>query len=156
MATFPPELLPWVAWSYSSPPLLWQPLGCVGSQTGVQQGDPLGPMVFAIVLYKLVSSIDVDDGYLNLIFQTWYLDDGVLAGNHTGLLPACFATNRRNGFHSTNSSVLQSSPLSSWLPNLDILGAPIGDYLFCATSLRRSMLKPRSCCLFILEMADRL
>eukprot|EP00731_Ephydatia_muelleri_P016679 Em0009g1103a len=53
--------------------------GCVSSQTGVQQGDPLGPMLFALVLHKLVSSIDADDGCLNLILQTWYLDDGVLA-----------------------------------------------------------------------------
>ncbi|KAL5482057.1 hypothetical protein EMCRGX_G022338 [Ephydatia muelleri] len=48
-------------------------------KTGVQQGDPLGPMLFALVLHKLVSSIDADDGCLNLILQTWYLDDGVLA-----------------------------------------------------------------------------
>ena len=74
--------------SYGSPPLLWHPLGCVSSQTGVQQGDPLGPMLFALVLHKLVSSIDADDGCLNLILQTWYLDDGVLANNHTAVLHA--------------------------------------------------------------------
>ena len=88
VATISPELLPCVAWSYGSPPFLWHPLGCVSSQTGVQQGDPLGPMLFALVLHKLVSSIDADDGCLNLILQTWYLDDGVLAGNHTAVLHA--------------------------------------------------------------------
>ena len=60
----------------------------MSSQTGVQQGDPLGPMLFALVLHKLVSSIDADDGCLNLILQTWYLDDGVLAGNHTAVFHA--------------------------------------------------------------------
>ena len=43
VANFFPELLPLVAWSNGSPPLLWHSLGCVSSQTGVQQGDPLGP-----------------------------------------------------------------------------------------------------------------
>ena len=61
VATFFPELLPWVAWSYGSPALLWHPLGCVSSQTGVQQGDPLGPMLFALVLHKLVSSVSGQD-----------------------------------------------------------------------------------------------
>ena len=42
----------------------------------------------ATLLHKVVSSIDADDGCLNLILQTWYLDDGVLAGNHTAVLHA--------------------------------------------------------------------
>ena len=40
-----PELLPWVSWCYGQHPLLWHSLGCLLSESGVQQGDPLGPML---------------------------------------------------------------------------------------------------------------
>ena len=80
-ATFFPELLPWVSWCYGSHSSLWHPMGRVSFQSGVQQGDPLGPMLFALVLHKLVTtSIEVDDDCLHLILEAWYLDDGVLAG----------------------------------------------------------------------------
>ena len=49
-ATFSPELLPWVSWCYGSHPLLWHPLGQISSESEVQQGDPLGPLLFALVL----------------------------------------------------------------------------------------------------------
>ena len=52
-ATFPPEILPWVSWCYGSHPLLWHPLGQISSQSGIQQGDPLGPLLFALALQKI-------------------------------------------------------------------------------------------------------
>ena len=42
-----PELLPWVGWCYGSHPTLWHPLGQLSSETGVQQGDPLGPLLLS-------------------------------------------------------------------------------------------------------------
>ena len=47
----------------------WHPLGQLSSQSGVQQGDPLGPMLFALVLQKLISTIDADDECLQLLLQ---------------------------------------------------------------------------------------
>ena len=58
-----PEILPWVSWCYGSHPELWYPMGHLSSQSGVQQRDPLGPMLFALVLQKLISTIDVDDEF---------------------------------------------------------------------------------------------
>eukprot|EP00731_Ephydatia_muelleri_P003659 Em0001g3659a len=57
---------------------LWHPMGHLSSQSGVQQGDLLGPILFALVLQKLISTIDADDECLQLLLQAWYLDDGVL------------------------------------------------------------------------------
>ena len=68
-ATFFPELLPWASWCYGPHPLLWHSLGQLSSEAGVQQGDPLGPLFFALVLHKVVSAIDADDECLDLLFS---------------------------------------------------------------------------------------
>ena len=70
-ATFFPELLPWVSWCYGTHLLLWHPLGWISSESGVQQGDPLGPLLFALVLQKLVSSLDADDECAEIALQAW-------------------------------------------------------------------------------------
>ena len=46
-AHFRPELLPWASWCYGQ---LFHPMGTISSETGVQQGDPLGPLFFCISL----------------------------------------------------------------------------------------------------------
>ena len=61
-------------------PFLWHPLGCLTSEQGVQQGDPLGPLLFSLVLNILVSAISSRDDCAGLKFHAWYLDDGALAG----------------------------------------------------------------------------
>ena len=83
---FFPELLPWVTWCYGTHPLLWCQLGHLLSETGVQQGDPLGPFRFSLVLHKMVSSIDTDDDCLPVLFQAWYIDDGVLTESRSAVL----------------------------------------------------------------------
>jgi hypothetical protein len=42
------------------------------SETGVQQGDPLGPLLFCLTLHPVIKSLKSE-------FNVWYLDDGVLA-----------------------------------------------------------------------------
>ena len=89
-ATFFPEILPWVVWCYGAHPLLWHPRGQLCSELGVEQGDPLGPLLFSLVLQKLAASIDADDKCMNLLFHSWYLDDGVLAGNRLAVSRSFF------------------------------------------------------------------
>ena len=52
----------------------------LGSDQGVQQADPLGLLLFSLVLHKLVRSIAFDSEYSELLFNMWYLDDGTFAG----------------------------------------------------------------------------
>eukprot|EP00731_Ephydatia_muelleri_P022329 Em0014g920a len=85
---FFPEFLPWASWCYGSQPYLWHPKCHLTSESGVQQGDPLGPLFFSLVLHKVIAAIDVDDDCLRLILQAWYLDDGVLAGPKQAVLSA--------------------------------------------------------------------
>ena len=80
--------LPWVSWCYGSHPVLRHPMGHLISQSGVQQGDPLGPILFALVFQKLISTIDAYDECLNLLLQAWYFDDGVLADKRSAVLRA--------------------------------------------------------------------
>ena len=55
-------------------------MGTLTSECGVQQGDPLGPLLFCLVLNILVKDICSDPNCAHLSFHSWYLDDGVVAG----------------------------------------------------------------------------
>ena len=54
----------------------------------MQQGDPLGPVLFALVLRKLVSGIEAHGGCFELRLNLWYLDDGLLAGERSAAVCA--------------------------------------------------------------------
>ena len=79
-ATHFPELFPWVSWCYGQHPTLWHPMGVLSSELGVQRGDPLGPLLFSLVLHKLIRTIIEDTECSQLLLNLWYLDDGVLSG----------------------------------------------------------------------------
>ena len=82
------ELLAWTSWCYSQHPLLWHQLGILTSQVGVQQGDPLGPFLFALVLQRIVNMIYTDEECADVSHNAWYLDDGSLAGKSASVLRA--------------------------------------------------------------------
>ena len=49
------------------------------SETGVQQGDPLCPLLFSLTLWPVIEK--ARDAVPNLTQHTWYLDDGFVAGS---------------------------------------------------------------------------
>lgn len=49
------------------------------SSCGVQQGDPLGPLLFSLLLHPIVEKISQDVPGLRI--NGWYLDHGVLCGS---------------------------------------------------------------------------
>ena len=69
-----PDLLPFVYSAFSSPSILMWGDGQLLSTEGIQQGDPLGPMLFCLGIHKLVSSLSSE-------FCIFYLDDGTIGGN---------------------------------------------------------------------------
>ena len=81
-----PGLSAWMESCYSGQPFLH-----LGSQTilsccGVQQGDPLGPLGFALTLHPIVERIRA--AVPNLILNAWYLDDGILVGSSRDIAAA--------------------------------------------------------------------
>ena len=75
-----PELQPWASWCSRQHPMLFHPMCTISSETGVQQGDPLGPLFFCLVLHKLVATIVSDEKASHLLYHKWYMDDGVVVG----------------------------------------------------------------------------
>ena len=71
---FIPELLPFVHSAYwESTSLVWDS-EVVHSSDGVQQGDPLGPLLFCLSIHKLCAKLKSE-------LAVFYLDDGTLGGN---------------------------------------------------------------------------
>ena len=76
------SFFPWVLWCYGTHSALWHPMGRVSAESGVQQGAPLGPLLFALVLQKIVCIV------VDMLFNPWFPDDGVLAGTKSAVLGA--------------------------------------------------------------------
>ncbi|MFS7889274.1 putative reverse transcriptase domain, exostosin [Helianthus anomalus] len=72
-----PSISLWVEFLYGQPARLYLGDGHIWSTTGVQQGDPLGPLLFALVLHPLVHQIR---DKCKLLLHAWYLDDGTVIG----------------------------------------------------------------------------
>ena len=68
------ELLPLVLSAYGSPSSLFFGEVVIQSSKGVQQGDPLGPLLFCLTTHNMVQQLRSE---LNL----FYLDDGTLGGS---------------------------------------------------------------------------
>ena len=69
-----PEFYAMVWQAYSSGSNLFFGKDIIKSLTGLQQGDVLGPFLFALSIQKMVSE-------LKSTFNIWYLDDGSLGGD---------------------------------------------------------------------------
>ena len=72
-----PELFSWVQWCYTCVGELRFGSHRIGSSAGVQQGDPLGSILFSLALLELTENLRQLDG---IRLSLWYLDDGTIIG----------------------------------------------------------------------------
>ena len=97
--------------------------------------------MFALVLQKIVTTIHTHEACAGLLQNAWYLDDGSIAGESSSVLRGLIIIQAQGpslGFF-VNLKKLVVSDLSSFppsiqtsnQPNMEILGAPIGDAEFC-------------------------
>ena len=68
------------SWHHGLCGVMANTMDIITSEMGVQQGDPLGPLLFCLVLQKIISAIGMDPACNNLKCHSWYIDDGVVAG----------------------------------------------------------------------------
>lgn len=72
-----PALARWTTWCYhKTSSLYFGGTTVLPSAAGVQQGDPLGPLLFAVAIQPLVEQLRA-----SMPFSVFYLDDGVVGGD---------------------------------------------------------------------------
>ena len=73
-----PSISLWVEFLYGQTTRLYLGDGHIMSATRVQQGDPLGPLLFALVMHPLIHQVRDS---CKLLLHAWYLDDETLVGD---------------------------------------------------------------------------
>ena len=149
-----PSLPRWVHWCYGEASYLQFGGSVLQSAGGVQQGDPLGPLLFAAAVQPLATQLQQS----SLDLATFYLDDGILAGDVGAVASALRLVQQRSadiGLHLNLNkcevvglgslsaaqlvphfpdSLLRDADGASRLHrNFELLGAAIGDADFVAS-----------------------
>ena len=156
-----PEMAPWVNWCYQEKSYLFvsnrETFETIESTNGAQQGDPLGPLLFAIALQKILREIhaELTELDIKLSMNCWFLDDGTVAGTpeaiakfielltekgpSIGLLlnlqksTLIWPSNSQSGKHLLPPTI----PIAS--EGIKCLGIPIGTLEHVEETLRRRM-----------------
>ena len=145
-----PVLLPFVHSSYSSPSCLFWGDKTIQSSEGVQQGDPLGPLLFCLSLHQLHSLTKSE-------LCIFYLDDVTLGGDledvvhdlgavqqvaaDLGLLLNPSKSEVICGDQATREAILSHLPEARVVDPADacLLGSPIGDISSVSSSIERKV-----------------
>jgi len=139
------------------------------SAAGVQQGDNLGPLLFALVLHPLLARLKAIPG-LDVVIG--YLDDIALAGDDVAVMTAldligteaqsmglhlnlgkCVVAPTAGGTSQAQLGMLPAAVKRCLDGNFKFLGAPVGDREFCARFTREKRIDKAAA---MLEMVPEL
>ncbi|XP_065318858.1 uncharacterized protein LOC135926853 [Gordionus sp. m RMFG-2023] len=121
---------------YSKPSHLQFNNYLLSSSEGIQQGDPLGSIIFCIGINEMVKNISTN---CNLPLHTWYIDDGIFCGSPHEVAKAIAIINTHSAAIglSLNEQKTEICPLHCSIPfthnflttelsSLTHLGSPVG------------------------------
>ena len=165
-----PGLSAWMESCYSCQPLLHLGKDSIRSCCGVQQGDPLGPLGFALTLHPIIERIKVEVATLALL-NAWYVPrrryPGELSWRHLGCTPdyrvgwplCCPPPQQRQALlYIPRDCDASHSPLSPEVPvtraGFCILGCPIGPASLCEGVLQDRVANIRESLEILHEMDD--
>ena len=150
-----PSMAAWMESCYAAQPVLHLGEHSILSSCGVQQGDPLGPLGFALTLQPILEKIKEE--VPNLLINAWYLDDGTLCGSASDLCSALAIIEEdgpARGLHLNRAKSLLyipaddpliHNPLPADIPTtrggFDLLGSPIGPAPHCESTVLRRVKK---------------
>ena len=163
-----PSMAAWTECCYGSQPILHLGKRTIKSCCGVQQGDPLGPLCFALALHPIVEKIAEEVPGLQM--NAWYLDDGTLCGSSEDLLKALriieedgpargLQLNRVKSLLFVPADAdLSENLLPSDIPiardGFVLLGAPVGSTTFCSSQACKRVGKIQSALDLLPELDD--
>ena len=163
-----PSLSPWMESCYGCRSILHLGEEKILSCCGVQQGDPLGPLGFALALQPVVERIKAEVPGLKL--NAWYLDDGTLCGPPSDLLAALRIVEQDGpprGLKLNHAKSLLFIPEDSDLslnvlpPDIPItrvgfslLGCPIGPPSYCDEVVSKRIRKIKECLENLADLED--
>ena len=145
-----PGLAPWAEWCYDRHSRLLFQGTPLTSEAGVQQGDPLGPLLFALALHPALQAAQASAPAQRLDLLHAFLDDVTLAGDYRHVASAVTrmaAAARQVGLqlrpdkceiiacggqtHAVDTQVFPAGFKVNASGSFHLLGAPIGCGPFC-------------------------
>ena len=139
-----PSMAAWMESCYGVQPILHLGADSILSCSGVQQGDPLGPLGFALTLQPIVERFKAEVPGLNI--NAWYLDDGTLCETPDDLAEALWIVEEEGPARGLLLNRAKSllyipkdgdyyNPLPPDIPTTDtgfiLLGCPVGPPQLC-------------------------